>query len=36
MNIQCHNIVEARRLDIILVSKTDNKCIIVDITIYWI
>ena len=28
MNIQCDNVVEARRPDIILVSKKENKCII--------
>ena len=33
MNIQCDNVVEARRPGIIVVSKKDNKCIIVDIAI---
>ena len=33
MNIQCDNVVEARMPDSIVVSKKENKCIIVDITI---
>ena len=33
MNVQCDNAVEARRPDIIAVSKKENKCIIVDIAI---
>ena len=33
MNIQCNNIVEARRPDIIVVSKKENKWIIVEIAI---
>ena len=30
MNIHCDNLVEARRPDIIVVSRKDKKCIIVD------
>ena len=33
MNIQCDNVVEARRPDVIVVSKKEKKCIIVDIAI---
>lgn len=33
MNSQCDNVVKARRPDIIVVSKKDKKCIIVDIAI---
>ena len=29
MNIQCDNVVEARRPDVIVVSKKEKKCIIV-------
>ena len=32
-NIQCDNIVEARRPDIVIVSKKESKCIFVDIAI---
>ena len=34
MNIQCDNVVEARRHDIIVVSKNVKKCIIVQIVGY--
>ena len=33
MNIQCDNVVELRRPDIIVVFKKENKCVIVDIAI---
>ena len=33
MNIQCDNVVEERDPDIIVVSKKETKCIIVDIAI---
>ena len=33
MNIQCDNVVEARRPDMIVVSKKEDKCIIVDVAI---
>ena len=33
IHTRCDNVVEARRHDIIVVSKEENKCIIVDIAI---
>ena len=33
MNIQCDNVVEARRPDVVVVSKKEKKCIIVDVVI---
>ena len=33
MNIQCDNVVEARRPDVVVVSKEEKKCIIVDVVI---
>ena len=33
MNIQCDNIIEARRLDIVLVDKREKKCSIIDIAV---
>lgn len=32
-NIQCDHVVEARRPDIIVESKKENKCVLVDIVI---
>ena len=33
INIQCNNIIEARRPDLILVDKKANSCIIIDVAI---
>ena len=33
VNIQCDNVIEARRPDIVIVDKRENSCIIVDIAV---
>ena len=33
MNIQCDHVIEARRLDIVVVPKQEKKCAIIDIAV---
>ena len=33
MNIQCDNVIEARRPDIVIIDKKEKSCIIIDIAV---